>query len=260
MQKLSSTKLKEFAALKLAKHRREAGIFVAEGIKLIVEALQHHQTLQHLIVTNQVYARLTAADAPEYAKLLLPKVDYTTDDNSFSRLSELNSPEGLIGYFKLPDTVPFIIRPQLGTGFVLWAVQDPGNVGAILRVAAWFGLDAVYCSPGTADLYNPKTLRAAMGAAFQVPVVPLQEAQILAPEFLAQCVLADMQGENLAQFNWSAPKLIILGNEGNGLPPVLKNLDLPTVAIPHYSGFESLNVAVSAGILAYDLRQKLGKV
>jgi len=146
-------------------------------------------------------------------------------------------------------------RPVQG-GLLLDSVQDPGNLGAILRIADWFGLGHVICGKGTADALNPKTLRSSMGAIFRVQLSYADDLPAFVQAHGLTPFLADMDGVSIAQANLSPADWVVLGNEANGVSEGLRTL--PTakrLTIPRMGGAESLNVAVAAGIVAWEMRR-----
>lgn len=251
MLPLSLAKLKEFAALTDVKNRTTSGLFLTEGLKLTYEALSAGWAAEAVVATEKALAKLSLADAPAYSASILRQVTHIVGENGMTRLSSQKTPDGIVGVFHLPPSYGInpTETPDLRPAFVLWDVQDPANVGAILRVANWFGFQGIYRTPATADIFNPKTLRAAMGGVFRVPVYTLAP-EIILERFGEHCVAADMDGTPLDSFEWGKRDVILLGGEGRGLPDEIRER-FPTVAIPGGGSAESLNVAVAAGILAY---------
>jgi TrmH family RNA methyltransferase len=233
--------------LKDRKHRRATGLFWVEGEKLTLEALRQSAFEVETVVATREYAD----KRPDFP--FPPKRTAWVSPAGFERLSQLerSEPVGAVMAIGPPTT-----EVPSGEGFVLWGVQDPGNLGAVLRVADWFGYRSVVTAAGTVDVYNLKTLRAAMGSAFRVPVIEVADGEEFIRSRAHECVCAEahegMRAESPS--TWSPFKrFIVLGSEARGLPASVKNMT-PTVRIPGGGGAESLNVAVAAGILAFAKR------
>lgn len=198
--------------------------------------------------------RLRGTEPPPEAWAHLPVAE--AEAPHFHKLTDQPSPEGLLAVAEMPaQQTP----AALGPAFVLWDVNDPGNLGTLLRTAHWFGHSALYCTPGTTDAFNPRVLRASMGAAFHVPVVVLaQPLEWLAEE--AHLTLAALaQAEAPAGHMPPGAELLLLGSEAHGLPQTvlgLPGLRAVTIASASARRPESLNVAAAGAILAYELHRQ----
>lgn len=210
-----------------------------------------------------VIVRESLIDSPEVL-IHLPEDTpcYYTDETTFQALSELVTPEGVltIVHFPRPDFAEIsseLLPP--GPGFLLDGIQDPGNLGTIMRIADWFGFSHVRCSKGTVDFLNAKTLRSSMGAVFRVKVAYIDAWENVLKQSNGQSIwVADMDGENLTTAALGAQDYILLGNEANGVSDSLvRSSDLKRVHIPGVGGAESLNVSVAAGILAWELARNI---
>jgi TrmH family RNA methyltransferase len=241
MPSLSQAKLRLFRALGDKRYRRKHGLFLAEGIKLTAEALASGWPLAAVVHTPGIEP---PNRVPEGCTV------YEAAPEDFRQISGQQSPEGILVVAKLPE--PPAAPPTAGPAFVLWDVRDPGNLGTLLRTADWFGFRGVYLSAGCADPYNPKVVRAAMGAIFRVPVAPWDDFDGLLRAEARRILVADMQGTPLPEAATAGRDLILLGSESHGVPPQFADAPgiLP-VAIPGGGGAESLNVAIAGGILAY---------
>jgi RNA methyltransferase, TrmH family len=223
---LSNAALKRLAKLKRKKHREESRLFLAEGRTLVEESAVPSE---HLLI----------------------------DPNAVKQLSTLTTPAGPIAVFSFLDVSTTKVLEERDLVVFLHGVQDPGNVGTIIRAAHAFGA-GVALSTGTADLYNPKTVRATMGSIFHVPIardvgfIPfLKEADTRA--FMSFAAMA-RGGEHPSTL--VAEKLVILvGAEGGGLPEEVVSACAKTVTIPLLA--ESLNAAVAASILLYEAHSRV---
>jgi TrmH family RNA methyltransferase len=246
--------------LRRRKARERQGLFVAEGVRTVEELLRSPLPVRGLLVGPAL------AGAPRGAALLAAAVDrglpvLEVDEASFASAADTDAPQGVLAVAQMPAHTLDAI-PPVGSGaravrmVVLDAVQDPGNVGTIIRTAAAFGATAVVALPGTVDLWNAKVVRSAMGASFRLPTITATTA-ILA-SFLRQRGIelwaADMHGEPLVANGAPAALAIAVGNEGAGLTPALREHADRLVSIPIAADVESLNVAVATGILLHSLR------
>ena len=196
--------------------------------------------------------------AAENAALLQPFLDKfnPVSETELKKVSGLTTPNRVLVVAELPD-VPF--APQIlqqDFCFYLDGIQDPGNLGAILRVADWFGLPAIICSPDTVDAFSPKVVQAGMGAFLRVHIweMPLEDVLVLTPGL--PVMGAVLGGDNIFQAKLPSNGLVVIGNEGRGISPVVEGLLTHRLTIPRHpnGGAESLNAAVAAGIFAAKLR------
>ena len=178
--------------------------------------------------------------------------------SDFDKLSNFIQSEGIITVLGVPDSfsdIPLKAELPPGPGFLLDAIQDPGNLGTILRTASWFGFQHIVCGPGTVDVLNPKVLRASMGAVFQLNIYQMGEWTELIRNSSSQIWLADLDGVSADQIILPKDAWILLGNEANGISPWLDEItDIHRILIPRFGQGESLNVSISAAILAWKLR------
>ena len=235
--------------------RERTGLALAEGVRLLEEALAARVPIRGAAVAPGLEGtpRGTALkSALERAGVRLEAVS----DAELEGLAATEHPQGVVAVlepprWRLEDIMPAAERPVL----VLDGVQDPGNVGTILRTALSLSGAGVVALKGTADLYNSKVLRGSMGALFRLPAVMADT-----PAYLAWAAGAGVEtwvtaadGEPLRRHRARAPVALVLGNEGAGVGPALAEAARRRVAIPLAAGVESLNVAVAAGILLYEV-------
>ena len=251
MQALSKAKLRLFRSLKSKKKRYEESLFVAEGEKLTFEAFKSAFSVQGLVVREDVIDKYQ----PRISPLSVPVWKASSID--FSQISSLDNPEGIMAIVSLPKVSQFTQIPP-GPGIILGGIQDPGNAGTILRIAGWFGLKRVLYTPGTVDLYNPKTLRASMGAVFHVPTAMISLEVEAWNAYISQLWLADMEGIPVRDAQFTGEDYLLLGNEAHGIDSRFAQIPgIRKVHIPGSGLAESLNVSVAAGILAYEMMGKL---
>ncbi|SHG18345.1 SpoU rRNA Methylase family protein [Pedobacter caeni] len=171
----------------------------------------------------------------------------------------MQTPQGILALVRIPEN-PVLDVKQLRDAFslVLDDVQDPGNLGTIIRTADWFGFKQIICSNHTVEVYNPKTVQATMGSLSRVNIF----YQDLAPLLSAKTVPvfgAVFNGKSMYDMDWGKEGLVVLGNEGQGISPEILELISDPVTIPRIGGAESLNVAVCAAILCADISRNFQK-
>lgn len=230
------------------REREREGRFVVEGVRLLEEACTARVGLEVVLHTRDLDARalraLAAAEATgARAEAVTPEVLRVCADTE--------TPAGLLAIVERPEKP----APAAPTAvLVLDGIADPGNVGTLLRTAAAAGLEAVYLAPGTADAYNPKVVRAGMGAHFRLPVLALDWATP-PPELGALCLyVADVdQGPAYDVVDWRAPVGLIVGAEAAGPSAGARSAAASAVHIPMPGGSESLNAAVAGSIIVFEL-------
>lgn len=239
-------------------HRRKArerrALTLAEGIRLVEEAVASGIPIEGAVVSPSLEAGERGhalVQALERRGVPLERVS----DRDLEKLADTDHPQGVVAVIRPPtwSVADLVIQPR-SVVVVLDGVQDPGNVGAILRTAHGLGAAGVIVLPGTAELANPKTLRGSMGAWFRLPAMRLE-----VPEFLGWVAekgltvqVAAMDGVPAMSVKRSEALALVVGNEGAGVQPGLRAAGT-AVAIPLVPGAESLNVAVAAGILLYEV-------
>jgi RNA methyltransferase, TrmH family len=242
--------------LRRRRARERQQLFVAEGVRAVEELLSSPLAVRGLLVAPQL------AGAPRGTALLDAArrrgVDLTyVDEREFASAAETDSPQGVLAIADIPERR--LENLELATParlVVLDAVQDPGNVGTILRTAAALGAAAVLAMPGTVDLWNAKVVRSAMGALFHSPTFMSTWAEL--DTFRARHSVAlwgaDAGGTPLERLQPPEGLALLVGNEGAGLSPEGRERVEQIVSIPIGSTVESLNVAVATGIFLYQLR------
>ncbi len=251
---LSKAMLGRFARLGQKKFRDQEGLFLAEGqrtVRELLDRLPSPELLEALIVDEQ-QAREAHWVEPWRSRL------YVAGRDAAGRLAQTSTSQGVYGVFRKPPEGAF--RPSRRTSLLvaLDDVQDPGNVGTIIRTAAWFGADAVICGEGTADPYNPKVVRSTAGSIFAVRhyvvrdlVAELRDLQKIGYGI----AVSSLDGADYREFDqWPERRVLVVGNEANGVCSGVLGLADRLVRIPHSGSqgrpnVESLNASVSAAIL-----------
>ena len=248
---LSKNKIKYIHSLELKKNRKEEHAFVAEGHKLVGDLLGHFPC-KLLVATHAWLERNPGMKADEI-------IEVTQEE--LTRASLQKAPQEVLAVFEQPiyEMDASVVSQNLC--LALDDVQDPGNLGTIIRLADWFGIEHIFCSQGTVDVYNPKTIQATMGALARVK---LHYCHL--PSFIAS--LKDtpvygtfLDGENMYGKNLSEHGLIVMGNEGNGISDEVGKLVNERLYIPNYppqrETSESLNVAIATSVICAEFRRRI---
>lgn len=233
--------VKNIAALKDKKGRREARAFLVEGTKSVREAVACGCGILHIIVSEH-YA----------GEPFLPEKAETVSAGVFAKLTDESSPQGILAVVHMPEEKT---APPRGNSLLLDGISDPGNLGTILRTANAAGYEDIYLR-GCADPYSPKCVRAAMGGIFHVRLYG--EGDLFAALRGVPLICADMGGEDVFSFSPPPRFCLVIGNEANGVSEEVRRHCTHTVAVPMRGSCESLNAAVSAGILMYELGARAG--
>jgi len=235
VQNLSKNKIKWIRSLQLKKNREELGLFVVEGEKMVGEALTNTPHLIHfLCVTKDSSIRTENTD---FDTVL-------ATDEELKSISSLKNPNKSLVLLK---TLPI---KTVTTDFriALDGIQDPGNMGTILRLADWFGVKEIICSHDTVDIYNSKVVQASMGAIFRINVIYC-ELETYLKKTSEPIFGALLEGENIYKKSVEPKGILILGNEGKGISKGIIDLITEPITIPRFGEAESLNVSVATGIL-----------
>ena len=243
--------------LKRRKSRERQRLFVAEGVRAVEELLNSPLRVRGALVAPQL------EDAPRGPALLsaMRAKGIAAEEigvHEFASAAETESPQGVIAIAEAPDrSLDHIDNDWAGVLVVLDAVQDPGNVGTIVRTAAALGAAATIAMPGTVDLWNAKVVRSGMGAHFTHPAFSAtwSELDAFRSRTATTVLAADAAGEPVSAVAHNHRAALVVGNEGAGLSPEARARADRTVALPLAGGVESLNVAVATGILLYLLKQ-----
>lgn len=239
---LSKNQIKLIKSLESKKFRKREGLFVAEGPKVVGDLLR---------AGYQPHAIFSTEPRPD-AELI-------TDDE-LHRISFLQHPQEVLAVFHIPT-------PQESSNFhlpsdiclALDGVQDPGNVGTIIRIADWFGITHIYCSPDTADVYNPKVVQATMGSLAHVQITYCDLVPLLR-DAAVPVYGTLLDGQDIYQQPLSREGVIVMGNEGNGISPEVRQLVSHKLLIPNFNKntetAESLNVAIATAITCSEFRRR----
>ena len=233
---LSKNQVKLIQKLHQKKYRNELNLFIVEGKKSISEFLQAGYTPQLLIATEAF-----TTSVPQH--LITP-----VSKDELRKVSTLQNPDEGLAVFEQPKHKGIL---QEGVIIALDNVQDPGNLGTIIRLCDWFGVETLLCNTQTVDCYNPKVVQASMGSLTRVAVHYLDLAAFLTTTALPVYTM-DLEGENLYTATFPKDCILILGNEANGISAEVRALSNEVITIPRFSKHqrtESLNVAMAGAII-----------
>lgn len=246
---ISKNKIKYIRSLELKKNRNKEGKFVAEGFK-VVDDLLALQPADLIVATQEWLHGKHLADQTEVIEVT---------EEELKKVSFLQHPQQVLAVFRQAQDGDFSINTQ-ELSLALDGVQDPGNLGTIIRIADWFGITHIYCSQDTADVYNPKVVQATMGSIARVKV---EYGNLLA---LVESLPADvpvygtlLDGDNIYQQTLENRGLIVMGNEGKGISPALAKKVNRKLLIPNFpegrATADSLNVAIATAITCSEFRR-----
>lgn len=252
---ISRQKIDFIHGLARKKEREMAGCFVAEGEKLVFDLLRTTLNLREIYCTQE---GLSSVQSKRLKAEAIP-----VSDKEMERISGFKNPSSILALFEIPTYQEAGPSSFEGLNLVLDGLQDPGNLGTIVRMADWFGISNIFCSPDCADLYNPKCVQSTMGALARVEVHYLNLPELLkqATDLKIPVYGTFMAGENLFTTELAKKALIILGSEGKGISSDLNQFLTKKITIPSYPTgsheLESLNVAVSAAIVCAEFRRRI---
>jgi len=244
---LSKSTISLLKSLQQKKFRIEHGLFLVEGYKSVIDFANSAYQIVTIYYTNVIDPKLLK---------LSGKINFSEISLSdLEKISSLKSPQEIIAVVKIPDW-PVINASALKNKFAiaLDGIQDPGNMGTIIRTADWFGIQHIICSVDTVDVYNPKVVQATMGSLAHVNIYYVELAEFLwdinIPLFGAL-----LDGSNIYKTDFGAEGVVIMGNEGNGLRPEIIKLVQKAVTIPRSGEAESLNVGIATAIFCSEIKR-----
>jgi TrmH family RNA methyltransferase len=252
---ISKNQQKYISSLELKKNRKKDNVFVAEGFKIVQELL-HAGFRAKMIVGCEEWMSQHQALCPKDSTL----INVTEDE--LRKPSFLQHPQQVLGVFEMPDndTIPDADWFRKNLCIALDGVQDPGNLGTIIRIADWFGIDTIICSQTTADAYAPKVVQATMGTISRVKIIYTDLVEFLKGLDRKIPIYGTLlDGDNIYSSQLSSNGIIVMGNEGNGISPAIRELVNHRLLIPSYpperETAESLNVAIATAITVAEFRR-----
>jgi TrmH family RNA methyltransferase len=250
---ISKNQIKHIQSLHSKKNREEEGLFIIEGVKLTTEFINHQK-----FEIKEVFATYEFINEHK-SELINNSVSLTEiTDDELKKISHLTSPNQALAVVK--STTQKLDTHLLNTSNTLFLddIRDPGNLGTIIRIADWFGIKQVICSPNSTELYNPKTLQASMGAVLRVNVITMSFEELIAKTNKLPIYGAVLEGENIYTTSLKHG-LLVIGNEANGISnEVLKHISHHiTIPAANSNGSESLNAANACAIICSEFHRQL---
>ena len=245
---ISKSQISFIKSLHQKKIRKEQGLFIVEGLKSIQEFINSEYLVDSVYCTEYLMPKLD-----NLSRKIKPVI---ISESELSRISTLSTPQAILAVVQMPKHTEVNIK-KLDRSFLLAldGVQDPGNLGTIIRTADWFGLNTILCSMDTAEVYNPKVVQASMGSLSRVNMI-YTDLGVLFSQTNIPVYGALLDGKSIYETDFGQAGIILLGNEGNGISKdLLDKINYP-ITIPRFGKAESLNVAISASIFCSELRRK----
>lgn len=241
---LSKNHIKLVNSLRQKKYRQQYGLFVAEGVKVIHELLASKLKVDTIFATDD----FDASSITESVIRITPA--------ALKKISGLKTPNQVLGVFKIPAQKPITDK---GLVVALDTINDPGNLGTIIRLCDWFGVTQLICSKDTVDVYNQKVIQSTMGSITRVSIVYTHLNEVIQNTQLP-VYAADMDGDNIYETTIPSEAMLVMGNEANGISKEIETIIQHKLTIPRFGTIqetESLNVATATAILLSEFRRGL---
>lgn len=239
---LSKNQIKLISSLHQKKHRQANQLFFAEGVKVIQELVKSNFELEHLYTTKEDFNNITQNKRS------------VITENELNKISALSTPNTCLAVFKIPLESKII---ESGLVLALDSIRDPGNLGTILRLCDWFGIQQLICSKETVDIYNPKVVQATMGSIARVNVNYI-DLETFIKKTKLPVFGTFMDSENIYKTTLPQEGIIVMGNEANGISENIEKLINKRLTIPRFGNLqitESLNVATATAIILSEFRR-----
>ncbi len=246
---LSKTHSKYIQTLHHKKFRDAENLFIAEGSKVVMELLRSQKFICTEILGLQEWLH-------EHEALLRKQYSgplQTTEAYELEKISALSTPNQVLAIFKKAAAPAITVQGKIN--LLLDNIQDPGNMGTIIRIADWFGISNIICSAHSAEMYNPKVVQSTMGSLGRVNVIYTDLAEWIQQQQPVKVYAAALNGKALQQFGGLKEGLIVVGNESKGISEEILLLANERITIPKFGEAESLNAAVATGIILSHLVQ-----
>ena len=249
IEMISKNQIKYIRQLEQKKFRKRENCFVAEGPKVVGDLMKQYHP--KAIFATDEWRPERISDTSSLTRIT---------DEELCRISFLQNPQQVLALFPIPERVKSERMKSGKLSLALDGIQDPGNLGTIIRIADWFGIDTIYCSEDTADAYNPKVVQATMGSLAHVHIIYcdlLQLFDTFPPSYPIYGTLLD--GNDIYQQPLSQKGIIVMGNEGNGISEAVRQRVTRRLLIPNFhqgESAESLNVAIATAITCSEFRRR----
>ena len=238
---ITKAQVKHIRSLDDKKYRYKCNEFVVEGEKMVQELINSSMTI------NCIYATKEWIEKNQMIKNI--RIE-EVEAHELEKMSSLSTPNMALATVQIPPKSP--VSPK-GVSLVLDRIQDPGNLGSIVRIADWFGIDNVYCSEDTVDIFNSKVVQASMGSVFRINTQYVNIEELLTTNKDIPSYVAILNGENISSHKLVQKGFIIIGNESKGVSNSIINLSTHKISIQRKGQAESLNAAIATGIICHSL-------
>ena len=238
----TKSEIKYIQSLSHKKFRQEEGCFVVEGVKMVQELLVNFSQHIHKIYALKEWSDVNSAIIPGSVSIEL------VEEFQLNKLSQLQTPPEVIAIVKIPENNIKKYQPK-GITLVLDQLQDPGNLGTIIRTCDWFGISNIVCSENAVDAFNSKVVQSSMGSIMRVNIFYENLNDFFNQYPSIPIYAAVLNGKSIYEVSWQLPSFVIIGNESNGISDVLLQLNVQKISIPQYGKAESLNAAVASAII-----------
>ncbi len=237
-------------SLRVKKFREEHRCFIAEGEKAVSEILHSTLVIDKILFTDKLKDKGMVMGKISQEHLVI------VEEHEMKKISELQTPPTVLALVQIPEYKIDISQLTSGLHLVLDGIQDPGNMGTIIRIADWFGIENIFCSENCVDAYNAKVVQASMGSIARVKVFEKNLVEVLTESQLPKILTVMENSTTIYNNEYSTNALIVIGSEGKGVSEEAKQLCTNHISIPKFGNAESLNAAVATGIICAALSEK----
>lgn len=239
---ISKSDVKYIQSLAHKKFREEEGLFVVEGVKMVEELLNEYpEKIVHLYGIQPWVDRISQFSAFQCPVSVV-------DDKMLNRISQLKTPNEVLALVKLPQQME-VGMVKNGVTVVLDQLQDPGNLGTIIRTCDWFGVENIVCSSDTVDAFNHKTVQSAKGSLLRVNVGYTDLSSFFSMQKVLPVYAAVLGGVSIHEVRFQQPSILVIGNEANGISNETLNFATENITIPKKGKAESLNAAIATAVI-----------
>lgn len=252
-----NSKIKLISSLKTKKYRDKHNLMIIEGFRAVTQLIDSEVDLEIL-----VFSETSLNEIKSYEEIYEKnkEISIIVKDSIFNQLSDTVNTQGIIAITKIPKYSKDMFNQKSKARILLFdKIQDPGNAGTLIRTADAAGFDAIFVTKGTVDLYSPKVSRSAMGANLYIPIIEVEESDLIKfkeNEFKILATALDESALTYDKVNYEDKCMIVLGNEANGVSNTILELANERIYIPIYGKAESLNVSIAGAIVMYKSLEK----
>jgi len=245
---LAKSTVKLIRSLKDKRQRYEEKLFVAEGVKSVIELLSSKLDIESIFATESWYK--------QHQQLCGRRTVEIISEKELDQVSNLKTTQDVLLLARIPDNKLKISSFQHKISLALDTIQDPGNLGSIIRIADWFGIENILCSPSCADAYNSKAVQASMASIARVNIF-YEDLENIFKQTTIKVYGAIINGKNIYKEKLPSEAIILIGNEGQGIDQSLEKFIHVPISIPRIGHTESLNAALATGIICAEFKRSL---